>query len=78
MTIKTITASSNNKTESYRLLNMIHAMAMQEASASKTWQLKSTATNSAYVMTTMTNGTVDVIAESRFNHHIYTMKAAED
>lgn len=68
MSIKPISASwdcKSEKTDTYRLLNMIHAMAGLDAQNEKSiWKLKSTATYSNFVITTWTNGLVDVIAET--------------
>lgn len=66
--IKTIGASwdcESEKTEVYRLLNMIHAMAGQEATQSgKSWSLGATSTQDDYVMTEWTNGIVRITAET--------------
>lgn len=80
--IKTVTASSEDadKSEVYRLLNMIHATAGQCAVANVgSWKLAETCTMSHYVRTTWTNGIVDVIAESwpDDGDHRYTMKRCE-
>lgn len=88
MEIKTITASwdcESEKSETYRLLNMIHLMAGQSAtSGDKEWTLSSTATTESYVLTTWTNGIVDIKAESYKNgrydaahKHCYTMEKAK-
>ena len=84
---KTITASwckdDGERSEAYQLLSMVHAMAGRDAySPRPSWSLKATATHDDYVMTTWTNGIVDVIAETEYQHgdrnnprHTYTMRA---
>ncbi len=78
MKIETITANSNNKTESYRLLVMVHTMALRAAKLNVEWCVRSTATYPDYVMTTMTNGIVDIIAVTEDGFHTYTMKQCEE
>jgi len=78
MKIETIIADSTNKTEAYRLLNMVHSMAIQSIAGGSEWAIKSTATYPEYVSTTVTNGIVDVIAVTRNDHHTYTMKQCEE
>jgi hypothetical protein len=78
MQIETITANSNNKTEAYRLLNMVHSMAVQSTAGVGEWAIKSTATYPDYVMTTVTNGIVDLIAVTVGDHHTYTMQQCEE
>jgi len=78
MHIETITADSTNKTEAYRLLNMVHSMAIQSIAGGSEWAIKSTATYPEYVSTTVTNGIVDVIAVTCNDHHTYTMKQCEE
>lgn len=78
-TIKATNALDDNgdKSDVYRLLNMVHAMAGRCAVAKvDSWELKSTCTMEYYVMTTWTNGIVDVVAESYplENEHVYTLK----
>ena len=76
--IKTITASSAVKDDVYTLLCMMHQMALRDKSGE--WSIKSTATYNTddYFMTTVTNGIVDLIAESSEGDHTYTMKEAEE
>lgn len=70
------------KSETYRLLNMIHVMASNSANTGdKTWSLRATCTDSDYALTEWTNGIVDIVAETYKNHlgrverHIYTLRA---
>lgn len=84
---KTITASwckdDGERSDVYRLLNMVHAMAGHDANSPRPlWELKATATLDFYVMTVWTNGIVDVTAETEYRHgdrdnprHTYTMSA---
>ena len=84
---KTITASwckdDGERSDVYRLLNMVHAMAGRDANSERpSWTLKATATTDNYVMTMWTNGIVDVTAETEYQHgyidnprHTYTMSA---
>jgi len=84
---KTITASwckdDGERSDVYRLLNLVHAMAGRDANSPRPlWSLKATATHDDYVMTMWTNGIVDVIAETKYQHgdrdnprHTYTMRA---
>jgi len=76
--IKTITACSDDKTEQYRLLNMLHVMA-GKLSLSKidNWGLKCVATYPEYALTTYTNGIIDIEVVSSYGQHTYTMKAVE-
>ena len=63
--IKTISASSTNENEQYRLLRMIHRMAGRCAVAKiDNWRLSRTATYDDYVLTVWTNGIVDIKAET--------------
>lgn len=75
--IEPIYADSSNKNEVYRLLNAMHVMAGQMACAKVGgWGIKSTCTlPPEYVMTTWTNGVVDLIAETRNGEHEYSMVA---
>lgn len=69
--------SEGNKPDVYLLLNMIHVMAGRCAVAKiDNWGLKSTCTMEDYVMTTWTNGIVNIVAESYpfEDEHIYTLK----
>lgn len=88
MSIETVVAHwdcHSEKTETYRLLNMIHSMAGQ-MSCEKigNWALKSTATYSDYAMTTWTNGIVDVKAVTNKDYdgvptfHTYSMFEAKE
>ena len=84
---KTITASwckdDGERSDVYRLLNMVHAMAGRDANSERpSWDLKSTATHEHYIMTVWTNGIVDVTAETEYQYgdrdnprHTYTMSA---
>ena len=77
--IKTISASNagEEKSEVYRLLNTIHAMAGRCAVAKiDGWSLSETCTMDNYVRTVWTNGIVDVIAETwpDFGEHTYTLR----
>lgn len=77
--IKTIRAGNAGveKSETYRLLNMIHVMAGRCAVAKLDgWELGETCTSEEYVRTTWTNGIVDVIAETwpDFGEHTYTLR----
>ena len=84
---KTITASwckdDGERSDVYRLLNMVHAMAGRDANSERpSCDLKSTATHEHYIMTMWTNSIVDVIAETEYQHgnrdnprHTYTMSA---
>lgn len=84
--IKTIKATNElneneEKSDVYRLLNMVHAMAGRCAVAKvDSWELKSTCTMEDYVMTTWTNGIVDIVAESYplENEHVYTLKGCNE
>jgi hypothetical protein len=78
MQIETITADSDNKTEAYTLLVMLHTMAVQSTAGVGEWAIKSTATYPDYVMTTVTNGIVDLIAVTVDGHHTYTMQQCEE
>ena len=83
MKIKTITADSDNKTEAYTLLVMLHTMALRACPGNVNhkkdeWQIKSTATYSDYFMTTVTNNIIDLIAVTRNGHHTYTMQQCEE
>ena len=86
--IKTIQASwecisgESEKSETYRLLNMIHVMAGNSANTEdKTWSLRATCTDSDYVLTEWTNGIVDIVAETykddtcTVQSHVYTLRA---
>lgn len=81
--IETIVASNADaeKTEVYRLLNMVHAMAGRCAVAKiDGWQLSETCTMESYVRTAWTNGIVDVIAESwpHDGDHRYEMRQCKE
>jgi hypothetical protein len=78
MPIETITADSDNKTEAYTLLVMLHTMAVRSTGGVSEWAIKSTATYPDYVMTTVTNGIVDLMAVSIDDHHTYTMQQCEE
>lgn len=72
----------SEKTDVYRLLNMVHAMAGIDAKReNSSWRLKSTATYTTYVETTWTNGIVDVTAETTkdddFNVIFHSYKMVE-
>ncbi len=79
MKIEPIYASSENRDDVYRLLNLVHSMAGSLAVAkSGGWELKETCTMPPeYVLTVWTNGVVDVRAETRNGVHEYSMYAAE-
>ena len=84
---KTITTSwckdDGERSDVYRLLGMVHAMAGRDANSPRpSWELKATATLDCYVKTVWTNGLVDVTAETEYQHgdrdnphHTYTMSA---
>jgi predicted small secreted protein len=81
--MKTISARWNcegEKSDTYRLLNMVHAMAGQSAQiAGSYWSLQETATFDDYVKTVWGNGIVKVQAETHKDYegnpilHVYTM-----
>ena len=79
MNIEPIYASSENKGDVYRLLNLVHSMAGSLAVAkSGGWELKATCTTPPeYELTVWTNGIVDVKAETRHGVHEYSMYAVE-
>lgn len=79
MKIESIYASSENKDDVYRLLNVVHSMAGSFAVAKYGgWELKATCTTPPeYVLTVWTNGIVDVKAETRHGFHEYSMYAVE-
>lgn len=66
-----------NKTETYKLLNLIHAMAGSIANATTQFHLARSCTESHYVFTEWTNGIVDIGAETYrqdgedISHHYY-------
>ena len=73
------------KTDEYRLLNMLHQMAGSLANSNKKeWWLKSTATFNDYVMTTWSNGIVDIKAQTWKDYlgnpveHAYSMYKCEE
>jgi len=83
--IETISARwdcKGRKSEKYRLLNMIHAMAGIDArNKNSQWSLRSTSTCDDFVMTTWTNGIVNIKAETYKDDgdeilHVYTMNDA--
>lgn len=76
-TITPIRASSENKDDVYRLLNLVYSMAGSLAVArTGEWELKATCTTPPeYVLTVWTNGIVDVKAETRHGIHEYSMYA---
>lgn len=81
--IETITASnsSGEKSEVYRLLNMVHVMAGRCAVAKTDgWSLSETCTAHDYVKTVWTNGVVDVIAETWPDEcvHRYELRQCRD
>ena len=81
MTISKIIASSDNKDDVYRLLNLVHSMAGSLAVAKAGgWSLKETCTMPPeYVMTTWTNGIVDVRAVTTdLTHHEYSLYATAE
>lgn len=81
--ISPITASyfcdGSEKSDVFRLLNMIHAMAGDSTvTGARSWQLSKTATQENYVLTEWTNGIVNVGAETfkdyggePTSHHYY-------
>lgn len=76
--IKAITAGNDGteKSEVYRLLNMVHVMAGRCAVAKVDgWELKATCTTDEYIKTVWTNGIVDVQAETwpDFGEHRYAI-----
>lgn len=78
-TIEPIFANSTNKNETYRLLNMIHVMAGRCAvNKVDQWELSSAHTYPDDVMTTWTNGIVDVKAHSHHGVHYYSMTQCID
>ena len=86
--IKPISASwdcKSEKTEVYRLLNMVFAMAGNQATKKYSdWYLGATATQNDYVMTEWTNGIVRIIAETykdcdgRPCSHFFELKARSE
>ena len=77
MSIETITANSNDKTEAYRLLVMLHTMAVRQAGNGE-WSIRATATYPDYVLTSVTNDIVDIIAVTVDGFHTYTMQQCEE
>ena len=78
MKIESIVATSDDKAEAYRLLVMIHAMAIRCSGAKVDgWSVKSTCTDSDYVSTVVTNGIVDVEAVTVDGRHTYSMRQVE-
>ena len=79
MKIAPIYASSENKDDVYRLLNLVHSMAGSLAVAKYGgWELKATCTMPPeYVLTVWSNGIVDVKAETRHGVHEYSIYAVE-
>lgn len=78
VTIETISANNagGEKSEVYRLLNMVHVMAGRCAVAKiDGWELSETCTMDHYVKTVWTNGVVDITAQSYPNdgEHHYTL-----
>lgn len=70
----------SEKTETYRLLNMVHAMAGSDATKpNPSWRLRATATYDDYVMTEWSNGIVRIKAETHKDNeglpcfHVYTL-----
>lgn len=81
--IKTITAVrvSDEVSDVYRLLNMVHVMAGRCAVAKiDGWELKATCTMEEYIKTTWTNGIVDISAETwtDFDEHRYTLSGCKE
>lgn len=84
--MKPITATysengSEERSDTYRLLNMIHVMAGDNANSPsrRVWQLKcnATYTDEGYYLTTWTNDVVDIEAISRNGVHTYTLRDAK-
>lgn len=78
MAITKITANSDNRDDVYKLLDIVHSMAGTLAVAKAGgWSLKETCTMSpGCVMTTWTNGIVDVRAVTTDgNHREYSLYA---
>lgn len=73
--IETITADSDNKDDNYHLLCLLHNAILQEITTSKKWHIGSTYTyvDEGKVMTTVSNGAIDIKAVSDNGHHIYTL-----
>jgi len=71
MKIETIRVNSNNKDEAYRLMVMVFTIGLRGGE----FKVSSTATYKNYVMTTITNDVVDIMAVSMplHDHHTYTM-----
>lgn len=73
--------SDEERSDVYRLLNMIHCMAarMARSDIKKDWVLHSTASYPDYAMTTWSNGIVEIRADTYKDylgkpyHHIYTL-----
>lgn len=83
MKIETITASNSGgeKSEVYRLLNMVHAMAGRCAVAKTDgWMLSETCTTEIYVRAVWTSGIVDVIAETwpEDGEHRYELRQCKE
>lgn len=85
--IQTITASSRQGGEVYRLLNLVHAMAGSAANSDrKDWQLSRTQSDPMYgpIVTVWTNGIVDIEARTWRadyiadpDYHEYTLSAVQ-
>jgi hypothetical protein len=75
--IDPIRATSKNKDDVYRLLNVVHSMAGTCAVAKVgNWQLASSCSEENYTMTTWTNGIVDVKAVTiNGEDHTYSLTA---
>lgn len=78
--IEEIYTSSEDKNEAYRLMVMIHKMAMRCALANiDGWEIKSTCTDADYCATVVTNSIVDIRARTiGGDKHFYEMLNSAD
>ena len=80
-TIRCAWDQDSEKSETARLINLVHVMAGEMAQTNMgSWRLYSTCTSYDYVMTAWNNGIVTVKAETYKNQgyedrHVYTMLA---
>lgn len=78
--------SDEERSDVYRLLNMVHSMAgrMAQSDIKKEWYLHSTASYSDYAMTTWSNGIVEIRADTYKDylgkpyHHMYTLMECKE
>ena len=60
---------NGQRSDAYRMLNMIHSMAGSLANLDKSFRLSRTCTEQNYVFTEWTNGIVDIGAETFKDHN---------